>query len=53
MDFVAVTEFTREAQHQLRDPSNFSWTTVTLIAFVSYVYSVEIRARTTRRSSPG
>ena len=45
MDFVAVTDFTREAQHQLRDPSNFSWTTVTLIAFVSYVYSVEIQSK--------
>jgi hypothetical protein len=47
MDLIgaAVTEFTREAQQQLRDPSNFSWTTVTLIALVSYVYSVEVERR--------
>jgi hypothetical protein len=41
----AVTEFTRQAQQQLRDPHDFSWTTVTLIAFVAYVYSVEIECR--------
>jgi hypothetical protein len=46
MDFVsAVTDFTLEAQRQLRDPDNFSWTTVTLIAFVSYVYAVEFERK--------
>jgi hypothetical protein len=47
MDLIqlAVTDFTRDAQQILRDPSNFSWTAVTLIAFVSYVYSVEVERR--------
>jgi hypothetical protein len=41
----AVTDFTREAQQMLRDPSNFSWATVVFIAFVSYVYAVEVERR--------
>jgi hypothetical protein len=41
----AVTDFTREAQELLRDPSQFKWYTVTLLLFVAYVYSVEIERR--------
>jgi hypothetical protein len=37
-----VTDFTREAQELLRDPSRFKWYTVALLAFVLYVYSVEV-----------
>jgi hypothetical protein len=39
---VAVTVFTREAQHLLRHPGMFEWSTVTLLALVVYVYAVEI-----------
>jgi hypothetical protein len=38
----AVTSFTREAQHLLRHPGLFNWSTVTLLALVVYVYSVEV-----------
>ena len=38
----AVTPFTREAEHLLRAPGLFSWSTVTLLALVVYVYAVEI-----------
>jgi hypothetical protein len=38
----AVTTFTREAQHLLRHPGMFDWSTVTLLALVVYVYSVEV-----------
>jgi hypothetical protein len=37
-----VTSFTREAQHLLRHPGLFDWSTVTLLALVVYVYAVEI-----------
>jgi hypothetical protein len=36
-----VTSFTREAQHLLRHPGMFDWSTVTLLALVVYVYAVE------------
>jgi len=39
---VAVTSFTREAQHLLRDPSHLSWSIVVLLAFAFYVYAVEV-----------
>ena len=42
---TAVTDFTREAERLLRDPDQFKWYTVTLIAFVLYVYSVEVERR--------
>ena len=42
---AAVTEFTREAQGILRDGSTFEWSTVVLLAFVFYVYSVEVERR--------
>ncbi|MGO9487650.1 MAG: hypothetical protein ACLQBB_01325 [Solirubrobacteraceae bacterium] len=37
-----VTTFTREAQHLLRQPGMFDWSTVTLLALVVYVYAVEV-----------
>jgi hypothetical protein len=42
---TAVTDFTRDAQRLLRDPDQFKWYTVTLVAFVLYVYSVEVERR--------
>jgi hypothetical protein len=42
---AAVTDFTREAERLLRDPGQFKWYTVTLLAFVLYVYSVEVERR--------
>jgi hypothetical protein len=42
---IAVTEATRAAQELLRNPHHFSWATVTLLGFVTYVYSVEIERR--------
>jgi hypothetical protein len=42
---AAVTEATREAQGLLRNPEHFQWATVTLLGFVTYVYSVEIERR--------
>src|SRR3982751_620328 len=41
----AVTDFTREAQGILRDGSTFEWSTVVLLAFVFYVYAVEVERR--------
>src|SRR5438552_14250318 len=41
----AVTDITAEAQRVLRDPSNFSWTSVTLLGLAVYVYAVEIERR--------
>ena len=38
-----MTDFTREAQHQLRDTSHFHWSAVALLAFVFYVYAVYCR----------
>jgi hypothetical protein len=37
-----VPQFTREAQHLLRAPRMFDWSTVTLLALVVYVYAVEV-----------
>jgi hypothetical protein len=42
---TAVTDFTRDAERILRDPDQFKWYTVTLLAFVLYVYSVEVERR--------
>jgi hypothetical protein len=39
---ATVTSFTREAQHLLRHPGMFDWSTVTLLALVVYVYAVEV-----------
>ncbi|HWJ50502.1 MAG TPA: hypothetical protein VNR42_05745 [Solirubrobacteraceae bacterium] len=39
---AVVTQFTREAQHLLRATGMFNWSTVTLLALVVYVYSVEV-----------
>jgi hypothetical protein len=38
---AGVPEFTREAQHLLRAPGMFDWSTVTLLALAVYVYAVE------------
>ncbi len=38
---AGVPEFTREAQHLLRAPGLFEWSTVTLLALAVYVYAVE------------
>jgi hypothetical protein len=37
-----VTPVTRQAEHLLRAPGAFNWSTVTLLALVVYVYAVEI-----------
>lgn len=37
-----ATPVTREAEHLLRAPGLFNWSTVTLLALVVYVYSVEV-----------
>jgi hypothetical protein len=42
---TAVTDFTRDAERLLRDPDQYKWYTVTLLAFVLYVYSVEVERR--------
>ena len=41
----AVTDFTEEALRILRDPDQFNWYVVTLLALVMYVYAVEIERR--------
>ena len=42
---AAVTDYTREAQHILRDGSTFEWSTVALLGFAIYVYAVEVERR--------
>jgi len=37
-----ATQFTREAEHLLRAPGHFEWSTITLLALVVYVYAVEV-----------
>jgi hypothetical protein len=39
---AGVPQFTREAQHMLRAPGMFEWSTITLLALVVYVYAVEV-----------
>ncbi len=39
---AAVPSFTREAEHVLRAPGLFDWSTITLLALAVYVYAVEI-----------
>jgi hypothetical protein len=41
----AVTDFVAEAQHLLRDSSQFKWYAVTLLVLVIYVYANEIERR--------
>jgi hypothetical protein len=38
---AATPQFTREAEHLLRAPGMFDWSTVTLLALAVYVYTVE------------
>lgn len=40
---ASIPEFTREAEHLLRAPGMFDWSTVTLLALVVYVYAVEVQ----------
>ena len=44
LSFLAagVPQFTREAEHLLRAPGLFDWSTVTLLALTVYVYAVEV-----------
>lgn len=42
---AARTEFTREAERLVRDPSLFQWYAVALLAFVIYVYANEVERR--------
>jgi hypothetical protein len=42
---LAVTDSTQDALRLLRDPSTFSWTTVTLLGLAIYVYAVEVERR--------
>jgi hypothetical protein len=42
---AAAEPFTREAERLLRAPGHFQWSTVTLLALVVYVYSVEVERR--------
>jgi hypothetical protein len=42
---LAVTDATREAERLLRDPTQFKWYVVALLAFVFYVYAVEVERR--------
>jgi hypothetical protein len=37
-----LTPSTRQAEHLLRTPGLFNWSTVTLLALVAYVYAVEV-----------
>jgi hypothetical protein len=42
---TAITDAAQEALGILRDGSTFSWSTVTLLGLVAYVYSVEVERR--------
>jgi len=41
---ATVPQFTLEAQHLLRAPGMFHWSTITLLALVVYVYAVEVQS---------
>lgn len=45
MPLAEITDATREAQDLLRDPEQFKWYAVTLLALVLYVYAVEVERR--------
>jgi hypothetical protein len=40
---AGVPQFTREAEHLLRAPGLFEWSTITLLALAVYVYAVEVQ----------
>src|SRR3954454_5220699 len=42
---LAVVQYVRDAQHILRDSSQFKWYTVTLLVLVMYIYAVEVERR--------
>jgi hypothetical protein len=39
---LAVVDYVRDAEHLLRDSSQFKWYTVTLLVLVMYLYAVEV-----------
>ncbi len=39
---ASIPQFTLEAQRLLREPGQFDWSTVTLLALVVYVYAIEV-----------
>jgi hypothetical protein len=39
---AGIPQFTLEAQRLLREPGQFDWSTVTLLALVVYVYAIEV-----------
>ena len=41
-ELTVVAPYTHQAEHVLRAPGLFDWSTVTLLALVVYVYTVEI-----------
>jgi hypothetical protein len=45
LDLLAISEAAEEALEILRDGDTFTWSTVTLLGLVVYVYSVEIERR--------
>ncbi len=45
LDPNALSEATREALAQLRDPSGFQWTIVYMVILTSYLYSIEVQAK--------
>ncbi len=45
VSLTAVTDFTVQAQHLLRDEHQFKWYVVTLLTLVIYVYAVEVERR--------
>jgi hypothetical protein len=42
---AALAPFVRDAEHMLRAPGRFQWSTVTLLTLVIYVYAVEVERR--------
>jgi hypothetical protein len=42
LPFATPTDFTLEAQRQIRDPSLFKWYAIALLAFVIYAYANEV-----------
>jgi len=41
----SVTDFTRVAEHLLRDSRHFEWSSVMFLGIVAYIYAVEVNAR--------
>ncbi len=45
MDSTALTDATREALAQLRDPSGFQWTIVYMVILTAFLYANEVQAK--------